>query len=261
MVAAAWGRPCAGDFSHSGPATRSHAPRRPHSPPPPGSPARPLPSLHLGPASAPLSRSPLHPTPQPLPRRSPPLRPGLRGSAAASAQWRGSHQADRPGGRIAAGAGDVPAEANPPRTAPEPGDPLSRPPAASPTCLQLSSAPELPPPYPPELLKFASTPQPQPARAEAPGAPQLTSRPRAQVPASLRPWAPGRVRRPRRPSRAPAARLGMGRPKGGRMPAGSPVSDRSPRPRAPGCSDSRWLRRGPAGLGGAGLRHQPPRSN
>lgn len=121
----------------------------------PGLPARPLLSLHLRPVSAPLSRSLLAfpssvllPPPGPGSESPPRLQP---------------RRADRSPVEPEPGAGGW-HERSSTKGAPvemalesaEAQGPALLPPAASPTCLQLTSAPRLPPPYLPELLKFAT---------------------------------------------------------------------------------------------------------
>lgn len=152
MVAAAWGRLCAGDFTlwvgHAFP--RASAP------------ALSLcqvypPALAEPPVSAQSRR--LYPAlSQPFPRRSPSSRPRLWVSAAAAAQTRGS-QPSGARSRIARVAGTqqhrrLPAEVTPDSVEAQ-GLALLLP-KASPTCLQLTSALGLPPLYPSELLKFAT---------------------------------------------------------------------------------------------------------
>lgn len=143
------------EISHSGPATRSHAPRRPHSLSLPGLPARPLLSLHFGPVSAPLPRSPpAFPWSVPLLQaRALGLRRGCSLDALIAAQW--SQKPGRAGGyRERSSTGGAPAGVAPDII--EAQGLALQPPEAAPTCLQLTSAPGLPPLYPSELLKFAT---------------------------------------------------------------------------------------------------------
>lgn len=141
---------------------RFHTPGRPRVPtrlaartlPLPGLPARPLLSLHLGPVSAPLA--PLAPSlslvgpPPPGPSSgSPPrLQPRRADRSPVEPEARASGCQER------SSTGGAPAEVAPDSI--EAQGPALQPPETSPTCLQLTSAPGLPPLYPSELLKFAT---------------------------------------------------------------------------------------------------------
>lgn len=115
----------------------------------PGLPARPLLSFHLGPVSAPLA--PLSPSlslvgpPPPGPSTgSPPrLQPRRADRSPVEPETRAG------GCQEHSSTGGAPAEVAPDSTE-------AQGPEASPTCLQLTSAPRLPPLYPSELLKFAT---------------------------------------------------------------------------------------------------------
>lgn len=156
--------------------------------------------------------------------------------------------------------GGAPAEVAPDST--EAQGPALQPPEASPTCLQLTSAPGLPPLYTSELLKFA-TRSPRRRGGKAPEAPGLTSRQHAQVPGSPRPWAPGGADHSDEPEGWRPVWEWGGRT--ARIATVGSALHRSlrllSRPRRSGCANSRWVRGRPARLSGAGLQHQPPHSN
>lgn len=151
-MAVARGRPCAGDFTLWA-ATRSHAPRRPHSlsarftrPPSAEPPSRP--SLR---APAPLSPSlSLVGPPPPGPSSGSPPRLQTRRADRSPVE----PEARAGGYRERSSTGGAPAEVAPDII--EAQGLALQPPEASPTCLQLTSAPGLPPLYPSELLKFAT---------------------------------------------------------------------------------------------------------
>lgn len=107
----------------------------------PGLPARPLLSLHLGPVFTLLS--------QPFRRRSPPPpphpRPKLWVSSTVAAQQ--SENPEQAGWQERSSTKGVPAEVA--LDSVEAQEPALLPPAAFPTCLQLTSGPGLPPLYPP----------------------------------------------------------------------------------------------------------------